>query len=431
VTFVPTVTIPDLASDLEANKQLISITVVVTLSDNYAELPTLVVPAGNLVTYLSRSATGTVLGQITTATPGVTFAVNATSSSLTASNIFPLLAVTINAAGQVLVGSAAPTVVNYPQDLTKANKVSVFVTKTMSGKSYTSIATLTIQFKEACAVNTCSGACLDCGYIPAFGNQKIVSPNAYGAFVATSQANYATFCPGNTAYYCQGAVGGSSYATPQASTDGGAGASATTTTATTVGAVVGVVGGCAMLLVIVVIVVVRRRSTAHVQFLGKDSSSSLDGTSVSNPAFVLPSSSSGMAAGLDNPMYEWYQPSMTRKDCAAYLQTQPEGAFVIRDSAATPGWHMLAIKTGGDIVHEKIRFTEDGQYELLPTAETAKEQPKFASLPALVEHYSSVEQADAPYHLAQPQYILAGARVQQRAPAGYGYLHIEPMQHTA
>jgi hypothetical protein len=52
---------------------------------------------------------------------------------------------------------------------------------------------------------------------------------------------------------------------------------------------------------------------------------------------------------------------MTRKDCAAYLQTQPEGAFVIRDSAATPGWHMLAVKTGSDIVHEKIRFTEDGQ----------------------------------------------------------------------
>ena len=34
-----------------------------------------------------------------------------------------------------------------------------------------------------------------------------------------------------------------------------------------------------------------------------------------------------------------------------------------------------------------------------------------------------VQHADAPYHLAQPQ----GSRVQQRAPAGFGYLHIEPM----
>jgi hypothetical protein len=98
-------------------------------------------------------------------------------------------------------------------------------------------------------------------------------------------------------------VGSSTYASPQASIDNEASGAAST--ASTVGAVVGVVGGCALLLVIVVVVVVRRRSTAHVQFIGKDASS-LDGTSVSNPAFVLPAGAAGMAAGLDNPMYVWW-----------------------------------------------------------------------------------------------------------------------------
>jgi hypothetical protein len=164
VTFVATVTLPELASDLDANKQVISLSVLVTLSDNYAEPPTLVVPANKLVTYLSRMPTGTVLGQITTATPGVTFAVGLTFSSLVASGSSPLLPVTITAAGSLLVGATPATVVNYPQDLTKANKVTVTVTKTIGSQAYTSSVTITIQFKEACAVNTCgSAACLDCG----------------------------------------------------------------------------------------------------------------------------------------------------------------------------------------------------------------------------------------------------------------------------
>jgi len=162
------------------------------------------------------------------------------------------------------------------------------------------------------------------------------------------------------------------------------------------------------------------------------------------------------AAPLDNPMYEWYQPAMTRKDCSAYLQTQPEGAFVIRDSAATPGWHMLAVKNGDDVVHEKIRYTEDGQYELLPT-ETSKEQPKFASLPQLVEYYLS-SQPDAPCAFffssffsffifflstdcARPTTLTTlsdqlaaptvGADYARAAPAqGPGYLFVDPSNHA-
>jgi hypothetical protein len=114
---------------------------------------------------------------------------------------------------------------------------------------------------------------------------------------------------------------------------------------------------------------------------------------------------------------------MSRKDCTEYLESQGEGAFVIRDSAATPGWHMLAVKTNNEVVHEKIRYTEDGQYELLTNDETS--QPRFPDLPALVEYYL-VPQSDAPYTLARPQSQSADSRPQP----GYGYLYIEPTQST-
>jgi hypothetical protein len=68
---------------------------------------------------------------------------------------------------------------------------------------------------------------------------------------------------------------------------------------------------------------------------------------------------------INNPMYDWYYPTMTRKECTQYLSTQGEGAFIIRDSTATPGWHMLGIKMSNEVIHEKIRYTEDGMYEIL------------------------------------------------------------------
>jgi hypothetical protein len=78
---------------------------------------------------------------------------------------------------------------------------------------------------------------------------------------------------------------------------------------------------------------------------------------------------------------------------------QGEGAFVIRASYATPGWHILGVKTSNEVIHEKIRFTEDGEYEMLPTKATLASQPRFKDLADLVEFYLHPHE-DMPYTLA-------------------------------
>jgi hypothetical protein len=58
---------------------------------------------------------------------------------------------------------------------------------------------------------------------------------------------------------------------------------------------------------------------------------------------------------------------------------------------------MLGVKTKNEVLHEKIRYTEDGKYELLPTTNVT--HPKFDTLVDLVEFYLK-PQTDVPYCLA-------------------------------
>lgn len=104
--------------------------------------------------------------------------------------------------------------------------------------------------------------------------------------------------------------------------------------------------------------------------------------------------------GLSNPMYDWYHPEMSRQESSDFLDGLAEGAFVVRDSAATPGWHMMVIKHENEVLHEKIKLNEDGEYELLPS-KTNRSQPKFKSVPEVIEFYRQ-ERDDSPY-------ILCGA----------------------
>lgn len=115
------------------------------------------------------------------------------------------------------------------------------------------------------------------------------------------------------------------------------------------------------------------------------------------PTYETPQDSSDhysevLVPGVSNALYDWYQPTMTRKDCATYLSGQGEGAFVVRDSDANPGWHMLGVKTRNQVVHDKIRFTTERGYELLLSSGLAAErqQPSFQTLPDLVEHYMTI-----------------------------------------
>jgi len=160
---------------------------------------------------------------------------------------------------------------------------------------------------------------------------------------------------------------------------------------------VGVVIGVAVLALLVVVAIVRRRkqalktSIANEPFHNTVGGSGAATGSLDNPMYLQGCGVAGIPGdfdnGVQNPMYAWYRPDMSRQESEEFLLDQVEGAFVIRDSTATPGWHMLAVKTHSAIVHEKIKMTDDGLYELLPNA-ASRSQPRFSAVPELVEHYS-------------------------------------------
>ncbi len=174
------------------------------------------------------------------------------------------------------------------------------------------------------------------------------------------------------------------------------------------GVVAGIVVGIVLLLILVVLVLLLvRRTNSRIYF--DDDISNKDSSHAVNPLFISANIANtanttyiDMKASniesVNNPMYEWYQPNMTRKECTQYLLAQGEGSFIIRDSGATPGWHMLGVKMNNEVIHEKIRFTEDGNYEIL-SSKTDKKQPRFNSLAHLVEFYLH-PQEDSPYCLA-------------------------------
>lgn len=174
------------------------------------------------------------------------------------------------------------------------------------------------------------------------------------------------------------------------------------------GVVAGISVGIVLLLILVILVLLLvRKNNSRISF-DKNSDVHIYASHAINPTFRAPINNDVYTdinnntkiniESINNPMYEWYQPSMTRKECTQYLMAQGEGAFVIRASEATPGWHMLGVKTSNEVIHEKIRYTEDGFYEMLPSKINTK-QPKFSDLAGLVEFYLQ-PQEDMPYTLA-------------------------------
>jgi hypothetical protein len=158
--------------------------------------------------------------------------------------------------------------------------------------------------------------------------------------------------------------------------------------------VVGVVVACLCLLILAVVLVVMRRRSPSDNFF--DSESGPKTSHFDNPTFQSPDATYAHAGsapvvfhpGVSNPMYAWYSPDMTRQEATEELVHAGPGAFVVRDSKATPGWHILGVKTATDVLHEKIRYTDEGSYQLLP-ANAAVEQPRFRDLPGLVNHYGT------------------------------------------
>eukprot|EP00730_Choanoeca_flexa_P002291 TRINITY_DN10993_c0_g1_i1.p1 TRINITY_DN10993_c0_g1~~TRINITY_DN10993_c0_g1_i1.p1 ORF type:complete len:1603 (+),score=563.58 TRINITY_DN10993_c0_g1_i1:679-4809(+) len=173
--------------------------------------------------------------------------------------------------------------------------------------------------------------------------------------------------------------------------DASSGSSSDSDSGATIGIVVGVLVAIVLVAVIAFFVLRSRKPRGATPLPTADFKAE---QSFDNPTFVAPSQD--FVAGVNNPMYEWYAPELSRTDATNELAHCAPGAFVVRDSQATPGWHILGVKTSDAVLHEKIRLDEEGLYELIPSNQ--QPQPAFHSLPDLV-HYYGQQREDMQYAL--------------------------------
>jgi hypothetical protein len=184
------------------------------------------------------------------------------------------------------------------------------------------------------------------------------------------------------------------------------------------GIIVGVIVGVLLLLIVVVAIVLWRNNEKKRDDIADKMRVYEDGGAVMNPGYRQPNEAT-FVAGQANPLYDWYHPLMSRPETDAHLQSQSEGGFVVRDSQSTPGWHMLCVKRQTNVLHEKIRLTEAGQYELLAT-DVDQTQPTFATIPILVEHYT-VQRPGMPYVLKLQNAIFGeGGQIEGMGNPMYG-----------
>jgi len=174
------------------------------------------------------------------------------------------------------------------------------------------------------------------------------------------------------------------------------------------GAIAGIIIGVGvgvLLIALVALIVVRRRKQKNTKGISDIDAEAQ--VAVFNNGFMKedtydtpmhPAVDTDFEPGVDNPMYAWYQPQMSRQECEEYLMSQGEGAFVIRDSSFTPGWHMLAVKSSNTVLHERIKLHADGTYEMLPS--TNASQPAFRGIPDLVDHYAACRRDGVGFSLA-------------------------------
>lgn len=207
-------------------------------------------------------------------------------------------------------------------------------------------------------------------------------------------------------------------ADPDAARDASTGSGSNSQASTgMIGIIVGCVAG--LLLVVLVVLVVLRRRQRRVTMDAK--STFQHNEAFDNPTFVDAQQTVAFVPGVSNPLYEWYAPDLTRQDAAGELTDRPDGAFVVRDSKATPGWHILGVKAGNQVLHEKIRRDEEGLYELVPS--NNEPQPAFYSLPDLIHYYGS-QREEVPFTLdfsgfSNPMYAVVATSAAESSSNGH------------
>jgi hypothetical protein len=165
----------------------------------------------------------------------------------------------------------------------------------------------------------------------------------------------------------------------------------------------GIVGGliCVLLIVLIIVVLFRRsrpeKSNASIENVLYDDFSASNAAASRSPV----TSSDAFVPGFVNPLYSWYQPELSKEACVNRLQTAEVGAFIIRDFAPTPGWHMLHIKGSDEVLSEKIKINNEGLYQLVGECvrDFRGRLPTFEAIPELVKFYASHDQHQLPVSL--------------------------------
>jgi len=182
------------------------------------------------------------------------------------------------------------------------------------------------------------------------------------------------------------------------------------------GIVIGALAALVLIALIALVIIRKRNALKQAEWADENGLSNPCYGYVGNPNGTMPKQQQqgGMDSSLNNPIYSWYLPDVSRQEIDEMLTDQAEGAFVVRDISATPGWHMLAVRTPNSIIHEKIKC-EEGLYELLPGPGGVR-QPRFRDLPELVEHYSQ-NQDGVRFKLSLDNSLYDNSRLAGRAVA--------------
>jgi len=182
-----------------------------------------------------------------------------------------------------------------------------------------------------------------------------------------------------------------------------------------IGIIIGVIVVLIVLIGVVVVVRTRRNrnsintSNKEIEMMNPMFKAPVINQSFSNPTYMVNMNTPSydnpsydnihtniVVDGITNPMYDWYKPDFERSEAEKYLKDSEIGTFVIRESKATPGWHILSVNKPDGIYHEKIRQTEENMYEFI------ENNMKFTDLVTLAEYYKSI--SNPIYYMQQSTY---------------------------
>jgi len=113
------------------------------------------------------------------------------------------------------------------------------------------------------------------------------------------------------------------------------------------------------------------------------------------------SQTSQFVTGAENPTYGWYKPQLTKQSAYEQLSAAEAGNFIVRDKVIQGNnGFSIHFKSQQQIVRDAyIGNGENGHGVRVMSAAGAAQEPTFHDIPALVDHYASVNDMSAPIQL--------------------------------